>query len=70
MNFPLENPAFSFFYWLVNTPGIGGLVVTLFVGLSIAIYSLTIRWIQRGADANEDETYSYPTPALHAERQH
>jgi hypothetical protein len=25
---------------------------------------LTLRWIKRGAEANESETYAYPTPAL------
>ena len=27
MNFPMDYPIFQFFYWLVNTPGLGGIVV-------------------------------------------
>jgi hypothetical protein len=65
MNFPLENPVLQFFYWLVDTPGLGGLTVILFSGASVALYALVLRWVHRGALAEEVETYSYPTPALH-----
>lgn len=65
MNFPIENPLFQFFYWLVNTAGLGGIVVALVGGGSVLAYVLTLRWIARGADAEEDEIYAYPTPALH-----
>lgn len=45
MNFPLEQPLFQFFYWLVNTPGVGSAVVGLLVGAAVTIFVLTLRWI-------------------------
>lgn len=65
MNFPLEYPLFRFFYWLVNTPGLGGLAVGVVGGGSLFVYGLTLRWIRNGAAAEESETYAYPTPTLH-----
>lgn len=68
MNFPLEGPIFQFLYWLVNTPGLGGLFVGLIVLISLSAYSSALRWIAQGAQANDPETYAYPTPALHEHR--
>ena len=65
MNFPLDNPIFQFLYWLVNTPSLGGLAVGLIVLISVSAYGAALRWIARGAQANEPEEYAYPTPALH-----
>jgi len=65
LNFPLENPIFQFLYWLVNTAGLGGLVVGLIAVISVGAYGSALRWIARGAQAEEPETYAYPTPALH-----
>ena len=65
MNFPLDNPIFQFFYWLVNTPGLGGIAVGLIVIISMSVSGSALRWIAQGAQANEPETYAYPTPALH-----
>ena len=64
MNFPMEYPIFQFFYWLVNTTGLGGIVVALVGGGSVLAYALTLRWITRGGEAQETETYAYPTPTL------
>jgi hypothetical protein len=64
MNFPLEYPIFKFFYWLVDTPGVGSVLALLAGGGSILSYSLVLRWITR-PDHDESEVYSYPTPALH-----
>lgn len=64
MNFPMDNPIFQFFYWLVNTPGLGGIVVGMIVTFSIGIYVGALYWIARGAQAEESETYAYPTPTL------
>ncbi len=64
MNFP-ENALIKFVYWFINTPGLGGVAVSL-LGLGIfTVVGLALRWIAKGADANEAETYVYPTPALH-----
>ncbi len=70
MNFPIENPIFQFFYRLVDTPGIGGIVVGLIIVSSLLIYAGAIAFIARGADADEVETYAYPTTSLehHAQR--
>jgi hypothetical protein len=65
MNFPMELLIFQFFYWLVNTPGLGGVAVAMVGGGSILAYALTLRWINMGSRAEETETYAYPTPTLH-----
>lgn len=64
MNFP-DNPLFQYFYWLVNTPGLGGLIVGLIVIISVSAAGSALVWIAQGAQADEVETYAYPTPALH-----
>lgn len=64
MNFPMEYPIFRFLYWLINTPGLGGLLA-LALGVGSTLSALvTLRWIRRGAEVNEPETYTYPTPTL------
>lgn len=45
MNFPFEQPLFQFFYWLVNTPGVGAGVVGLLVLTALSSFGLTLRWI-------------------------
>jgi hypothetical protein len=65
MRFPVDSPIFQFFYWLVNTPGLGGLTVGLIVVIAVTAAGSALRWIVRGAQADELETYAYPTPALH-----
>jgi hypothetical protein len=70
MNFPLEYPIFRFFYWLVNTPGLGGIAVSFVGGGSMLACALTLRWIRKGAMADEVESYAYPTPALHHDNGH
>jgi hypothetical protein len=64
MNFPMEYPFFRFFYWLVNTPGIGSLIVALAGISSIAAYAFTLHSIHAAKD-EPSETYTYPTPALY-----
>jgi len=62
MNFPLEQPLFQFFYWLVNTPGVGAAVVGLLVGAAVTTFALTLRWIASAKDAGQE---SYPYPPQH-----
>ena len=62
MNFPLEQHLFQFFYWLVNTPGVGAAVVGLLVGTVVIAFALTLRWI---ASAKSAEQESYPYPPQH-----
>jgi hypothetical protein len=64
MNFPMDNPLFQFFYWLVNTSGLGGIAALIVAGGSLTAYALTLRWISMGARVGPTETYAYPTPAL------
>ena len=65
MNFPMTQPIFQFFYWLVNTPGLGGVVLLLLIpGAALAAF-FTLNWISKGRQAKESETYSYPTPSIH-----
>jgi hypothetical protein len=62
MNFPLEQPLFQFFYWLVNTPGVGAAVVGLLVGAAVTTFALTLRWIASAKDSAQE---SYPYPLQH-----
>lgn len=64
MNFP-DTPIFQALYWVVNTPGLGGLAVGLIVIVSVSAAGSALWWIAQGAQTDEVETYAYPTPALH-----
>jgi len=64
VNFPLENPIFQFFYWLVNTPGVGSLFAAMAGGGSLLFYFLTLRHI-RAAKDDEGDTFTFPTPTFH-----
>jgi len=55
MNFP-DEPLFRFFYWLVNTPGVGSAVVALLVGAAVTVFVLTLRWI---ASARNERGFRY-----------
>jgi hypothetical protein len=68
MNFPIDNPIFRFFYWLVNTPGLGGIVVGILAGSLLLTYGTVLRWISNGAQSKESETFTYPTSSLDEKR--
>lgn len=64
MNFP-DSQFLDWLYTLINTPG-GGSIIAVLVAIFILIsVFLMLRWIARGAEADEPEEYAYPTPALH-----
>ncbi len=63
MNFP-DNAVMQAIYWLLNTPGVGAVIVLLVGGGATVFFAGLLRWIQLGSKAPELETYSYPTPAL------
>ena len=65
MNFPADSQFVQLVYWLINTAGMGGIAVGLIALVSVIAYSLTLRWIARGARADEADTFAYPTPALY-----
>ncbi len=65
MGFPVENPVFSFLYWLLNTPGLGALTVALLGCGLITIFGLTLRWVAQGNKMPEREEFRYPTAGLH-----
>jgi hypothetical protein len=65
MNFPQDNPIFQFLYWLVNTPGLGGVAVVAIVATALGSFAAGLRWVVRGGQADEAITYAYPTSALH-----
>lgn len=69
MNFPLELPLYQFFYFLVNTPGVGSVFAALAGIGSVTGYFLTIRHIRAAKDEGQ-ENYSYPTPSLHHSDKH
>ncbi|MDX1688150.1 MAG: hypothetical protein R3248_09230 [Candidatus Promineifilaceae bacterium] len=62
--FPSEFPLFRFMYWLINTAGLGGIAALVLGGGSLTAYFLTLRWIIRGGEADEVQTYTYPTHTL------
>lgn len=62
MNFPLEQPLFQFFYWLVNTAGVGSAVVGLLIGSTVVSFGLTLRWIASAKNAVQE---SLPFPPQH-----
>ena len=64
MTFPMAQPIFQFFYWLVNTPGLGGIVLLILTTGTVLAAILTLRWISDGRQAKEPETYSFPTSSL------
>ena len=68
MNFPLQYPIFQFFYWLVNTPGVGGLIVVLIGGVCTAGAFFMLRWIALAGKKDESETHPFPSPSFHADR--
>lgn len=63
MNVPIDLPIFQFFYWLVNTPGVGSAFAAAAGIGSITVYFFILRGIRAAKD--EGVTYSYPTPAIH-----
>jgi hypothetical protein len=65
MNFP-ETELIRLLYLLINTPTVGGVVVSILGGSIIVVVGLTLRWIIKGGQADELEIYAYPTPALHS----
>ena len=64
MNFP-DNPIILLGYLIVNTPGLGGIGVGLIVIIWVSAAGGALWWIAQGTQADELETYAYPTPALH-----
>jgi len=54
MNFPMDKPLFQFFYWLVNTPGMGSVAIALLVGAAVTIFFLTLRWIVSAKNESEE----------------
>ena len=69
MNFPMQYLIYQFFHWLVNTPGVGSVLVALAGIGSVTGYFLALRHI-RAAKEEEKDTYTYPTPALHHTDKH
>lgn len=61
----MQHPLIQLGYTIINSPGMGGIVVGLIATISLSSYGLIIRWIRKGAQVDEAEEYSYPTPALH-----
>jgi hypothetical protein len=67
MNFP-DQPLFHLLYFVVNTAGVGSLIVALIALGSLSAYFMTLRWIRNAAQEEELEEYAYPTPSLHHQR--
>ena len=63
MSFP-DEPLFHYIHWLIDTPSLGGIVVVTLSGLAVALFVAAIFWVVLGAQVNEDEVYTYPTPTL------
>ncbi len=65
MTLPPDAPILRFIFWLVNTPGLGGLGVAAIIAGCLTTFAAALRWIAAGAHAAEPSVYPYPTPALH-----
>ena len=65
MNFPIDNPILQAVYWLVNTAGVGGLIVGLLGASIVTAVALMLRWIAAADRLSEREQFSYPTTAFH-----
>ncbi len=64
MNFP-DTPLIEFLYWLINSPGNGGVAVAaLGIGIVTSV-GLVLRWVSQGGQEEGETTYAYPTTALH-----
>ena len=50
MNFPLESPLFQRLYWLINTPGVGAVMIGLIVGTALVSFFLSLRKIHAAAE--------------------
>lgn len=61
-----DNPFVKFLFWLINTPGLGGIMASLLGGGLLLAIGVTLRWISNGGQVSESEEYAYPTPALHS----
>ncbi len=64
MTVPPDTSIFRFIYWLVNTPGLGGLGVGAIILTCLASVAAALRWIAAGAQEGDPTTYAYPSPAL------
>ncbi len=65
MNFPIDNPILQALYWLVNTAGVGGLIVGLLATSTVTAVALMLRRIAATDQPAEGEQFAYPTTALH-----
>ena len=64
MNFPIGLPIYQLFNFLVNTPGVGSVLVALAGIGSITGYFITLKNIRAAKDEPGD-VYTFPTPSLH-----
>ncbi len=64
MNWPMDMPFFQAVYFLIDTPGIGGIIVGIIATISLTSYYLTLRSIIGAGNVPETEEYAYPTPTL------
>jgi hypothetical protein len=64
MNIAPDLPILRFIYWLINTPGLGGVFLGAIVITCLGGILAGLRWIVRGGQADEPITYAYPTSAL------
>jgi hypothetical protein len=63
MRFP-DNAFLDFLYWVINTPGLGGIAVAILAVSIITMVTITLRWIVKGGEVEEEEEYVYPTSSL------
>ena len=52
-------------FTLVELLVVISIIAVLLAVIILFAVAVTLRWIVRGADADEPEEYAYPTPALH-----
>ncbi len=64
MNDTPDLPLLRLIFWIINTPGLGGIYLGAIDVICLGGFVMALRWIVHGGHADENGTYAYPTPTL------
>jgi hypothetical protein len=57
-------PLLRLIFWVINTPGLGGIYLGAIEIICVGGFLAALRWIARGRQADEKNAYAYPTSTL------